>query len=116
MSSLPISENEFQAALFQLADLEGWIYFHPLKSANRDGKWRTATQGLVGFPDVVFAHPKKGYMFVELKSDGGRLTPEQKIWGATLKAAGANYFVWRPKDQADIDRILKYGPNKGQQK
>jgi hypothetical protein len=56
-----------------------------------------------GFPDVVVVGPH-GVLWRELKSDRGRLTPDQVLWLDRLNAAGANAAVWRPCDWPD--RIL----------
>ncbi len=50
-----------------------------------------------GFPDVVVVGPS-GVIFRELKSERGRLTPDQVRWLDRLNAAGANAAVWRPAD------------------
>lgn len=62
-----------------------------------------------GFPDVVAVHPVTGWMFVlELKSERGRVRPEQVEWLHAMKAAAqvnAHLFAGliRPRD---LDRLL----------
>lgn len=34
----------------------------------------------------------------ELKTDTGKLTPEQERWGLMLRHAGQDWDVWRPAD------------------
>ncbi len=48
-----------------------------------------------GFPDLIIAGPG-GHLFAELKSAGGKLSPEQVDWKYALSAAGATYRVWYP--------------------
>ena len=43
-------------------------------------------------------------IFAELKSDAGRLRPDQADWLADLAPTGAEVYVWRP---ADFDRIVE---------
>lgn len=50
-----------------------------------------------GFPDLVVVGPG-GVLFRELKTQKGRLTPAQVMWGDALRAAGVNWGVWRPAD------------------
>ena len=56
-----------------------------------------------GLPDLLMIHPGRlEVWFVELKTERGRLKPEQKIWGKVLsaveKASGGRvkYRLWRP--------------------
>jgi hypothetical protein len=45
-------------------------------------------------------------IFAELKSERGRLTNDQTLWGEYLKAAGVEYHVWRPDDIETVkDRL-----------
>ena len=45
-------------------------------------------------------------LFVELKSDTGKLTDDQKRWDNALLFAGANYSVWRPRDWDKVHEKL----------
>jgi len=93
-----INENNFLAAVMELAKWEGWMVYHPLPAQNGRGGWRTAQAGDVGFPDLVLAHPERGVIFAELKTSIGRATPDQKLWLETLTAAGVEAYLWRPLD------------------
>lgn len=95
-SKLPaMSEKEFQAQVIQLARLHGWIVAHFRPAQTRKGKWVTpvAADGK-GYPDLVLVRDR--VIFAELKTDTGKLTPEQEQWHERLKAAGAQAEVWRP--------------------
>lgn len=50
-----------------------------------------------GFPDCVLVGPA-GVLFRELKSETGRLTPDQVRWLDRLTEANADTDVWRPCD------------------
>ena len=60
-----------------------------------------------GFPDLVLVHPRRQLLaFAELKSDRGRVRPEQEAWLADLREAGVVAFLWRPSDWAAIQAFL----------
>ena len=102
----PMTEAIFQAQVIRIAKMNGWLVFHPRKVQGRDGRWMTAIQGDVGFPDLVFAHRLRGLIFAELKSAGGKVEPAQTRWLEELVLAGAEAYIWRPRDLQDIaDRL-----------
>ena len=49
-----------------------------------------------GFPDLVIVGRRVIYR--ELKTQRGRLRPEQRAWLAALQEAGQDADVWRPSD------------------
>ena len=66
---------------------------------------------LKGFPDIagVLSKQHPGTFFVlELKSQKGKLTPEQKIWIAQLSQAGAKTAVIRSLDDI-IENMTRWG-------
>lgn len=99
-------ELDFRRQVIDLADLYGWehVGFRPAKT--EDG-WRTPGTGTMasGWPDLTLVRPRDGRLiFAELKSDTGRLSPDQERVLATLRgvASAAPVFVevhvWRPRD------------------
>lgn len=50
-----------------------------------------------GFPDCVLLGTRAA-AFRELKSESGRVSPEQRQTGARITAAGLDWAVWRPAD------------------
>ena len=90
-----MSEADLQAAIIDTATLLGLLVHHDRPARTADGSWRTHIQGDRGFPDLVICG-HGGTAYVELKSDRGRLTPDQQQWIATLTDAGATVYVWRP--------------------
>ena len=100
------SERVFQAKVIQIAKMNGWMVFHARRSQGIDGKWYTAVQGDVGFPDLVMAHRSRGVIYAELKAPQGRVEPMQKQWIETLDLAGAEAYVWYPKDLQQIAERL----------
>ena len=103
-----MTEAELQQAVIDLAHLLGWRVAHFRPARTSDG-WRTpvAADGK-GFPDLVLVRDRT-ILFVELKSQRGRLTDEQKHWGRVLLNTDARYEVWRPDDwtEGHIENVLK---------
>lgn len=104
---LNFTEKAFQHAVEHLAHVYGWRLFHAKPSQLPNGRWVTAQTGNTGFPDLVLAHPVKGLIFAELKTQRGRVSPAQRIWLNTLEATGAECHVWRPQDFDFIKNRLK---------
>lgn len=87
-----MTEAELMTWCRRLAGAYGWITYHTGDSRSADA----------GFPDLVLVNPTRGrLLFRELKTPGGRLSPEQTQWRYALLAAGADYAIWRPDDLHD---------------
>ena len=98
-----VSEDIFKDAVLRQAKAFGWLRFHPLPAMNARGRHATFQQGEKGFPDLTLA--RRGVViFRELKSNTGRLSPEQEAWGAEL---GDAWGVWRPRDWALVMDTLR---------
>jgi len=75
----------------------GLIWYHPHDSRRSPHGW----------PDLVIARRHvKGYsagaaLFAELKSENGKVTPEQEEWLEALTWAGCTTRVWRPGQLLD---------------
>ena len=52
-------------------------------------------------------------IIAELKKETGRKTPEQREWQAILEANGAEFYLWKPSDWPDIERILESDEREG---
>ncbi len=94
------SERLWQDKVEHIAKMNGWLVFHPSPHAVRQGVWRTDGQGFV---DLVLAHPTRGLIFAELKTEQGKVSPAQKRWGLAL-SPHAEWYLWRP---SQIDQIAK---------
>lgn len=107
-----MTEAQFQEGVIAFARLCGWRVFHVSDSRREVVDRRRGVSRMVGdelakgWPDLVLVHPKRGLLVRELKSDRGRLTPEQKEWLAALAAVGVDVDVWRPRDLPTIERLL----------
>jgi hypothetical protein len=86
------SEAAFQQQITNLAAYYGWrLQYHTHDSR---GSQR-------GFPDLVLVRPPE-VLFLELKTQAGRVRPEQQQWIAALTACGLEAHIVRPDD---FDRI-----------
>ena len=95
-----LNERDFTTKVIDRAKAMGWRVFHPRPARTAQG-WRTAGQGTPkGFPDLVLALDTV-VLFVELKSQKGKLTDEHKDW-----LHHTNGAVWRPKDWQRICEVL----------
>lgn len=60
-----------------------------------------------GFPDLVLLRPPR-IIFAELKSEGGRTSPEQDQWlGELRQVPGMEVHLWRPADIEYIAEVLR---------
>jgi hypothetical protein len=112
MSDPQPSEKIFQAQVMQVAARYGWRQAHFRPSMTSNGRWLTAMSGDAGYPDLTLAHPTKGIIFAELKTDRGRVSVEQDLWHKFLHAGayvGTSVQLWRPRDLDQIVEILFKG-------
>lgn len=92
-----LTERQFQRQVLDLAKLCGYRAYHTHDSRRSQP----------GFPDIVLVNPKRRHtLFVELKTDVGRVTAAQQAWIDDLQRAGANVHLWRPTDWPSIVEIL----------
>ena len=96
MKAAAVTEKEFQSQILQLAKLSGWRCYHTHDSR----------RSAAGFPDPVLVRPPV-VLFAELKSEGGKLRPEQSRWLAVLRTCpGVEMKLWRPSDWPEIEEAL----------
>ena len=105
-----MTEAEFQKIVIELAEMHGWkvCHFHDSRRQIRPGVFIGDKQSK-GYPDLTLAHRRHGVCFAELKSDKGRVSPEQMSWIHQLQRAGAVVYVWRPSNLREVQRFLKFG-------
>lgn len=99
MKQFDVTEKVFEAQVKQLARMFGWMWYHTF-NAYRSAK---------GFPDCVLCHPEQSrIIFAELKSEKGKLMPDQEVWLESLRQTGlVEVYLWRPSDFDQIAEILK---------
>lgn len=93
-----MTEDQLQAAVVGMADALGVLAWHDTDSRrNRPG-----------LPDLVLVGRRVA--FIELKRQGGRVSPEQHRWLTALaRAEGVSAAVWRPMQLLDgtVERVLR---------
>jgi hypothetical protein len=89
-------EAELQQLVAKMCAWLGLPHFHVLNSKGMQKGW----------PDSVIIGTR--VLYRELKSEYGQLSPEQTAVGYQLKAAGADWAVWRPRDwlSGEIEKQL----------
>jgi hypothetical protein len=106
-----ISEDDLLRHIVDLARLHHWLIHHCRPARTATG-WRTAITGHAGFPDLVLAKPGR-LVVAELKSQTGRLSPEQDVWAGMLTLIpGVEAYLWRPADWLGgvVQRVLAAPP------
>lgn len=102
-------EEQFLSQVLALARLCGWRTAHFRTSLSKGGRWITAVAGDgKGFFDLVLMRER--VLFVETKSDVGRLTPEQRLWIEAAERAGCEVYLWRPSMWDEIVKTLERDP------
>lgn len=92
-----VSEKELMAVVVELATLLGWRSYHTHDS-RRSGP---------GFPDMVLVRDGR-LLFVELKSERGKLTYPQRAWLSALHVCpSAEVYEWRPSSWPEIEAVLR---------
>ena len=92
----PITEKEFQAQIVKLAKIIGFEVYHTWNSRH----------SAKGFPDLVLVRPPQ-LLFLEVKTEKGKLTVEQARWIAALMACDQEVYLVRPSNWPQIEAILK---------
>ena len=106
MKAPKVTEAIFTRQVLQLAKLTGWRTAHFRTAMNARGDYRTPVAGDgKGYCDLTLV--KDRVLFVELKTDRGVLSPEQREWRDCLLAAGADWRLWRPRMWEEIEATLK---------
>jgi hypothetical protein len=91
------TEKQWQNYVIRFAELSNWLPYHTHDS-RRSHK---------GFPDLVLVRPPR-ICFIELKTEKGRIRPEQKLWADRLSCCtGVEYYLWRPSQEPEVREVLK---------
>jgi hypothetical protein len=101
-------ERDFTRLAITVARALGWRVAHFRSAMMRSGRWATPVQGDgVGWPDLILVRGKR-LLAVELKSQFGRLRPEQRDWLDALGAVpGATCAAIRPTAWAVFCELLE---------
>lgn len=118
-----VSERDLQRQIIGTVQQMGDLVFHdPDARPCRHCGQMQHDKRVKGFTDLVILRwPKVGrrapwVLFVELKTESGALSTEQRAWGACLSVIarvcpGVRYAVWRP---SDLPRIVALLTDQGQ--
>lgn len=101
-----VTEKQWHSTVESMLKLNGWRYFHA--PDNKPGPGGYIQNIKAGYPDFHAVRGRRS-IYIELKRETGKTTPEQDAWLADLKAAGHETYVWRPSDAPDLQRVL--GPD-----
>jgi len=87
-----MTEKDLQAKVRRVATVNGWRAFC----------WWSSQHSPAGWPDLVLVrevNESQAHMiFVELKSEKGKVGPEQEEAHRLLRLTGHGVYVWRPSD------------------
>lgn len=101
-----VSEADWEKTLVQLAHLNGWLVAG-FRTAQVGKSWQTPVRhDAKGWPDLVLVRER--IVFVELKTNRGRVRPEQDDWIAALEHAGQEVYIWRPRDWDEAVEVLRW--------
>ena len=93
------TERQFQEAVIQYAELQGWLVYHTFDSR----------RSAAGFPDLVMVRGTR-IVFAELKAENGRESKAQAKWSDALSMATSEVWLWRPSDWPEIEMVLRRFP------
>jgi hypothetical protein len=101
-----IPERAWQAKVQTMLTAFGWMWYHaPDNKPDAAGH----LQGIkAGFPDLVAVRGQR-VLWIELKRETGKTTPEQDTWHGRLRDAGQEVYVWRPSDSTRVAEVLRPG-------
>jgi hypothetical protein len=99
-------EASFQSVVVEVARLAGWKVAH-FRAARTSKGWRTPViADGAGWPDLCLARAPR-LVFAELKSDSGKLRPNQSEWLDVLRLLPqVEVYLWRPADWDALVEIL----------
>ena len=93
---LPMKESTWQAKVVAYARKQGWRVYY---TANSRGS-------PAGFPDLTLVRRER-LVYAELKTQTGKLRPEQHEWLEALEATAAEVYVWRPAHIGVMQECLR---------
>ena len=109
VKGVAVEEADFQAAVIELAELQGWRVYHTHDSRGSQP----------GFPDLTMVRRQR-LIFAELKCEDGYPTDEQTAWltdlgrvadeiqqNSIISPTGLEVYLWHPSDWPEIELVLK---------
>jgi hypothetical protein len=99
MVDMSLSEKELAQNIIREARLLCWRVHYAWTSVHSPRGWLDLV--LCRLPVILF---------VELKSEAGKLTTDQQSWLQALRGCGLHAYVWRPSDLEAMNQILISSP------
>ncbi len=97
-----MTEKEFMVEIIHHARIFGWLVYHTHDSRH----------SAKGYPDLTLCHSKlKRILFMEVKTERGKVGAAQYEWLDAINAAGGTARVVRPSDWDQVVRLLEGGKN-----
>lgn len=94
VSVADITEKQWDAQVRELCRMLGWRRYHTLRSKGSPS----------GYPDLTLVRDR--VVFIELKTEKGKLSDRQRDWLEALLNAGAEAYVARPSDLQAVSAVL----------
>ncbi|KKL94458.1 hypothetical protein LCGC14_1864440 [marine sediment metagenome] len=115
ITEAPISEADLGTWLEDLLDTYGWLWCH-FRPARTKESWRTAITGHKGWLDYTCIRGAR-FVVIELKSEKGKLSPDQKDWHDAIDLLNRlriqkgyknpiEKYIVRPSDRDFIEQLL----------
>lgn len=96
MSDLGITEAELQSTVIEMMQWQSWLCYHTHDSRRSNP----------GFPDLVAVKGSR-LMFVEFKTDRGKIRREQVEWLDALVETHGEVYLVRPSNMDEFLKIVK---------
>lgn len=96
-----MTEAELQRIVCDALTFGGWLWMHQRPGRTSTG-WRTAIEGTAGFPDLIALRGER-VLVLEVKSETGRISIDQRRWIEAWRRAGIDARIIRP---VDVDRLI----------
>ena len=101
-------EAIFTDWVIDLAHVNDWrvAHFHAVRAPSG----RTITPVFAdgkGWPDLVLVRERVIYAELKARYQKGKLRPEQAEWLERLRLAGAEAYLWEPRDKPEIEDVLR---------
>jgi hypothetical protein len=107
----PQTERAWMGQVLAYARLMGWRAHHDNatnapRRCSACGSLRRLPRNAPGMLDLILIRRPR-IVWVELKSQRGRLSDDQRCWLDDLRACGQEVYIWRPSDWPAVERILR---------
>lgn len=89
-----LTEKQWSSQVADLCQRLSWKRYHTFRS----------DRSPAGFPDETIVRDR--LVFLELKTESGRLSDQQKDWLRALHAAKAEAYIVRPRDLQLLAQVL----------